>query len=356
MKHVGLNVAADPFLNSALTQIVGGFVVVVADDPGMHSSQNEQDSRYYADFARIVCYEPADHQEAYDMTRLAFEVSETWNIPVMIRLVTRLSHSRSSVKTRMPRPQNTPKKGTASEWTLLPSHSRRRYRLLVEKQAALINESNHSDFNVLTLNPKNTSQGIIASGIAFNYVMENFADAFEVPSLLKISTYPLPEDLISKLAAHVETILVVEDGYPLIESRLKGLLGLSGKNIIGKLSGHLPATGELQPHLVREAMNLDSLIQDFPEEFTPAARPPQLCKGCPHADTLLALKEVMNEYPGASTFSDIGCFTLGALPPYNAVDTCVCMGASISMAKGASDVGLFPSVGVIGDHSFAQKP
>jgi len=355
MKHVGLNVAADPFMNSALTKINGGLVVIAADDPGMHSSQNEQDSRYYAQFAHIICFEPSNQQEAYDMTRAAFEVSEAENIPVMIRLTTRLSHSRSQVLTNPSRQQNELKPGGKKDWTLLPVNSRRRFQILVSKQSDFVRISEESKFNSLTLNDKDRSLGIIAAGLAYNYVQENIPDQSEAPSILKISTYPLPEKHLSSLIEHVDTLLVAEDGYPLIEKYLLGYSGIPGKTILGKMSGHLPLTGELQPDVIRKAMGLAPLDGQQPAEFQPAGRPPQLCQGCPHADSFTALNQVLESYPDATVFSDIGCYTLAALPPYDAVDTCVCMGASVSMAKGGAEAGIFPSIAAIGDSTFAHS-
>ena len=356
MKHVGLNAAADPFMNSALTGIEGGLVVVVADDPGMHSSQNEQDSRFFADFARIPCFEPADHQEAYALTRQAFDVSERWNLPVMIRLVTRLSHSRSRVKPDEPRPQNDMHSGESRDWILLPVNARRRNQRLVDLQPELTKFSEESAFNSLTIPDADRGPlGIIASGIAYNYVRENLADVGTVPPILKLAVYPLPEAKIARLFEQVDTVLVVEEGYPLIESRLRGLFGVAGKTIRGKLDGSLPLAGELQPHLVREALGLEPLPRESEGDIQLAVRPPQLCQGCPHADTFNALNRALEGHVGSTVFSDIGCYTLGALPPYGAVDTAVCMGASVSMAKGGADAGIYPSVGVLGDSTFAHS-
>ena len=355
MKHVGLNVSADPFMNSSLTGIKGGLVVVVADDPGMHSSQNEQDSRYYADFARIVCLEPSDHQEAYAATRYAFDISEQFNIPVMIRMVTRLSHSRSRVSPASLRGQNPLGVGDSRDWTLLPVNARRRFKRLIEMQPEILELSEGSDFNCLTLEPGNRSLGVIASGIAFNYVRENMQDMDTVPSLLKLSMYPLPFSLISRMKEHVDRMVILEDGYSFIETRLRGLFGIEGKTISGKLDGTVPATGELQPHLARQALGLAAHPQIRSMDFPLSGRPPQLCQGCPHADTFQALNQALEDFPEAHVFSDIGCYTLGALPPYQAVDTCVCRGASVSMAKGGAVAGIYPSVGVIGDSTFAHS-
>lgn len=355
MKHVGLNVAADPFMNSAITGANGGLVVVVADDPGMHSSQNEQDSRYFAQFAKVFCFEPSNHQEAYDMTREAFDLSEKQGIPVMIRMVTRLSHSRSRVQPRPPKEQNILRYGKGTDWTLLPVHARRRFKILVNKQDDLTKISDGSGFNSLRINPKNTALGVIASGIAANYVIENFPEETDRPSLLKLTTYPIPVDLIKKLVGHADTILVVEEGYPFVEQSLSGIFGIFGKNIHGKLSGHLPSTGELSPEIVRQGLEMDPLPKRSIGDFPLAARPPQLCQGCSHADTYRALNVALESYPEANVFSDIGCYTLGALPPYNAIQSCVCMGASVSMAKGGAEAGVYPALAVIGDSTFAHS-
>ena len=355
MKHVGLNVAADPFMNSAITAINGGLVIAVADDPGMHSSQNEQDSRYYAQFARIFCFEPANHQEAYEMTREAFDLSEKWNIPVMIRMVTRLSHSRSCIYPARKRNENSLNYGKNCDWTLLPVHARRRFKALVERQKELLEFSDNTPFNSLRLNKENKTTGIIASGIAYNYIQENFKELPSPPSILKISTYPVPENLIFKLLNHVETVSVIEEGYPFIEKMLYGLFGMHGKSIKGKISGLLPETGELSPDSVRRALGMNPRGGVELKGFNLPERPPQLCKGCPHADTFNALNRVLESYPQANVFSDIGCYTLAAFPPYEAVNTCVCMGASIGMAKGGSEAGICPSVAIIGDSTFAHS-
>jgi indolepyruvate ferredoxin oxidoreductase alpha subunit len=355
MKHVGLNVAADPFMNSAITGTNGGLVVAVADDPGMHSSQNEQDSRYYAQFAQVFCFEPSNHQEAYDMTRQAFSVSETLGIPVMIRLVTRLSHSRSGVVPRPPDGQNKLSYGAGKDWTLLPMNARRRFIMLVEKQAELAKLSEESEFNSLDLRQGRTDIGVIASGIAYNYVMENLKSLDDPPSLLKISSYPLPRGLIRKLAEHVDTLVVVEEGYPFIEKAIKGLFGIHGRTVRGKLTGDLPSTGELSPDAVRAVLGLEPVRVTTTSAMKLAGRPPQLCKGCPHGDTYDALNAALKDYDNANVFSDIGCYTLGALPPYSAINTCVCMGASVSMAKGGAEAGIHPSVAVIGDSTFGHS-
>ena len=354
MKHVGLNVAADPFMNSAITGVNGGLIVAVADDPSMHSSQNEQDSRYYADFAQILCLEPADQQEAYDMTRVGFDLSERYGVPVMIRLVTRLAHSRAIVECQDPiTPPALEVSNDATQWTLLPINARRRYKRLLATQKELADYSRQSQFNRLHLNG-NKKLGVIASGIAYNYLMENMSDLAEPLSYLKISSYPLPLAKIHELFAHAEAVLLLEEGYPFIEQKLAGILPHNYK-IHGRLDGSLPRDGELTPALVRTALKLDPWPQSPKPAIEISGRPPALCKGCPHGDLYQALNAIMKENQEGRVFSDIGCYTLGALPPYCAITTCVDMGASISMAKGAADCGVKPSVAVIGDSTFAHS-
>ncbi len=354
-KHVGLNVAADPFMSAALTGAQGGFIVCSGDDPSMHSSQNEQDSRFYAQFAQIPCFEPSDHQEAYDMTREAYELSERLSLPVMVRLTTRLSHSRAGVETRPARPQNPLRRGDKACWTLLPSNARERFKRVLALQADLVRYADASPFNPLVLNKTDRRLGIIAAGLGYNYVLENFPEEAGRPSILKVSTYPLPEGRIRELVAHVDEVLVVEEGFPLIERALRGMYGVPGKTVRGKLDGAVPLQGELTPESVRTAVGLPPLARQSCEGLPLAQRPPQLCVGCPHADTFKALNKALEGTAGSNVFSDIGCYTLGYYPPHNAVDTCVCMGASVGMAHGAADAGIHPAVGIIGDSTFGHS-
>lgn len=352
MKHVGLNVAADAFMNSAITGTNGGLVLAVADDPGMHSSQNEQDSRYFADFALIPCFEPLDQQECYDMIGEAFDLSEELSIPVMVRMVTRLAHSRSAVRTADERrPQNplSPHR-VIRKWTLLPSNARVQYKKLTEKQPELLARSEKGLHNVLELRgPK----GVIACGITFNYLMENLPPDHEL-SILSLRQYPIPPELVRRLVEHSDELLVLEDGYPFVERAVRGLFGLDGTEVRGRLSGELPRTGELNPDLVRAALGLPGGPVAQASDMGLAQRPPSLCQGCPHADTYRALNEALASLDGPQVFSDIGCYTLGALPPHEAIHSCVDMGASIGMASGAAEAGYHPAVAVIGDSTFAH--
>ncbi len=359
MKHVGLNVAADPFVNSAMTGAHGGLIVVAADDPSMHSSQNEQDSRFYAAFALLPALEPSSQQEAYDMAAYGFELSERFGVPVLLRLVTRLSHSRAVVEVAdeagAEKALSYP--SAPRQWVLMPGNSRRRYPELLKTYADLEKEADASPFNRFEEAAGEAPEalrglGIIASGIAYNYVREAFGGKCPVP-LVKVSQYPLPMGLIGKLADNCKRIMVVEEGQPVIEERLRGLDVAPGR-IIGKLDGHLPRTGELTVDSVRTALG----IAVPTGEAVPAVvmpRPPALCQGCGHRDVFNALNKALESYPSPKVFGDIGCYTLGYLSPFHAIDTVVDMGASITMAKGAADAGQHPAVAVIGDSTFTHS-
>ncbi len=351
MKHVGLNVAADAFMNSAVTGTNGGLVLAVADDPGMHSSQNEQDSRYYAQFALIPCLEPRNQQECYDVVHEAFDLSERLALPVMVRLVTRLAHSRAAVRTRAARPQNPLQPAReARRWTLLPGNARAQYRHLTDLQPELLRLAEESAHNELELRGR---RGVIACGIADNYLRENLGAGHDW-SVLSVRQYPLPVAKIRALVEHCDRLLVLEDGYPLVESTVRGLFGLAGVRVEGRMSGELPRAGELDPDLVRRALGLEPLPTASPGAAAVANRPPALCKGCPHVDTFRALNEALSSFDQPQVFSDIGCYTLGALPPLEAIHSCVAMGASIGMAAGAAHAGYAPAVAAIGDSTFAH--
>ena len=353
MKHVGMNVAADPFVNSAITGVNGGIVVLVADDPSMHSSQNEQDTRFYGKFALVPVFEPSSQQEAYDMMSYAFDYSEKMATPVLMRVVTRMAHSRAVVEVGELKEQNSvamPK--NAADWVLLPVIARRRYAQVVAQQAEYVATSETTEFNSLKINKKG-AKGIVACGIAYNYVMENAAECDAV-NILKVSQYPVPADLLKELVDNSSEVLIAEDGQPFVEEQVRGIIPNEKLLIRGRLTGELPRTGELTPDNVRAAMGL-APHATFDKSEAVVARPPALCQGCGHRDVYATLKRVIAEYPQGKVFSDIGCYTLGALPPFKAIDSCVDMGASITMAKGASDAGLFPAVAVIGDSTFTHS-
>ncbi|SEG27246.1 MULTISPECIES: thiamine pyrophosphate-dependent enzyme [Parabacteroides] len=353
MKHVGLNVAADCFMNAAMSGVNGGMIIISADDPSMHSSQNEQDNRLYGNFAMIPMLEPSSQQEAYDMVYEGFELSERLGYPVLVRITTRMAHSRAGVVTREMKSQNKmncPEDGR-QRFILLPALARKRFKTLLAAQAVFTEASEKSEYNVYYDTPKK-DKGIIATGIAFNYLSENYPDGFEYP-VLKISQYPLPKKYIEKMADECKEILVLEEGYPVVEEQLKGFLG-KGITIRGRLDGTLQRDGELTPDAVGKALGKEiHRYYAIPEVVE--QRPPALCQGCGHRDMYEALNEVLAEYKDAKVFGDIGCYTLGALPPFRAIDTCIDMGASVTMAKGASDAGVFPAVAVIGDSTFTHS-
>jgi indolepyruvate ferredoxin oxidoreductase alpha subunit len=401
MKHVGLNVAADPFINGSLLGIKGALVIAVADDPGMHSSQNEQDSRFYAGFAMIPCLEPRNQQEAYDMTREAFDISETFSVPVMLRLTTRLSHARSTVETREGRGQNRAAKGEdKTRWMLLPAYARRNYLGLIEKQRGILEWSASHPANRLEIGPDPAGErdpgfAVITSGLGGNYYEENLADLVEqrggrVPARLHIGAYPLPAASIRRLCEKARKVLVIEEGQPFIEEKLRGILPQE-ISILGRLEGTgsdgeavVPRTGELDPDNLRRALGLPprpsvlgSLGTDGKADGGPEAegwetpqglnlsrlpgRPPQLCAGCPHGDSYAAINRAVAEldpdpgHPKVAVCSDIGCYSLGATPPWEAIESIVCMGASVGMARGAAEAGIPYSLGVIGDSTFIHS-
>ena len=353
MKHVGMNVAADAFVNSAFSGANGGIVVIAADDPSMHSSQNEQDSRFYGKFAFIPVFEPSNQQEAYDMMDYAMVFSETNDIPVLLRITTRMAHSRAMVEfdsePKEAKPISFPK--NPSSWILLPANSRKKYPILLDKYERFERESCDSPFNKY-VDGDDKRLGIVACGIAYNYLMENIDAGFRHP-ILKVAQYPAPKDLILKMASECDALMIMEEGQPLLEESIKGMLPTKCK-ILGRLSGDLPRMGELTPDSVRAALKLEA-HKEFAPSNNIVARPPALCDGCGHRDVYGALNEVLKEYADAKVFSDIGCYTLGALPPFRAIDSTIDMGASITMARGAADAGLHPSVAVIGDSTFTHS-
>ena len=353
MKHVGLNVCADPFVNSGMTGTNGGLVVLVADDPSMHSSQDEQDSRFYGKFAMIPTLEPSNQQEAYDMMAMAYEMSEKLQLPVLMRVTTRMAHSRAVVECAdAPRPQNELNyNAKASNWVLLPAFARKRNEIVTAQQPVLEQMAVDSKYNQY-IEGKDQQLGIIASGIAYNYLMECFPNGCPYP-VLKISQYPIPKKLIRRMTDDCEFVLICEEGQPFIEDQVRGVM--PGNAVIkGRLTGELPRTGELNPDVVKKALGMP-LDENYAPCEDVAPRPPALCQGCGHRDVYAALNEVLLNYPNARVFGDIGCYTLGFLPPYKAIHSCVDMGASITMAKGASDAGQWPAVAIIGDSTFTHS-
>ena len=360
MKHVGMNVCADAFMNAAITGVNGGLIVVAADDPSMHSSQNEQDSRFYAKFAMIPCLEPSNQQEAYDMMAYGFDLSERLKTPILMRVTTRMAHSRAVVETvETPRAQNTMSMpDNVNHFILLPAFAKRNYAELVAAQPAFVEASETDGHNTYVRGTK-PSKAILTTGIAYNYLMENeglavTGDGLQGCSILMITQYPLPTAMIKQMVADgLQELLVIEEGQPVVEELIRGMVP-SDVVIKGRLTGDLPRMGELSPDCVRLALGLAALPTHDKETIV-VGRPPALCQGCGHRDMYAALNEVAREYPSPRIFGDIGCYTLGALSPFHAIHACVEMGASVTMAKGAADAGQHPAIAVIGDSTFTHS-
>lgn len=353
MKHVGLNVAADSFINSAITGVNGGLIIVSADDPSMHSSQNEQDSRFYGKFAFVPCFEPSNQQEAYDMVFDAFEVSEKYKLPVLLRITTRLAHSRASINQKATIPEKMLSlPADPMQFILLPAIARKKFKILLSLYESLRYENRISKYNYFK-DGRNRDLGIITCGIAYNYLLENLDKSLNDFPVLKISAYPFPKDLIKDITGRCKEILILEEGAPVIEEAIRGILD-EGIKVFGRLDGTVPRDGELNPAIVAKAIGFPvSYGQDVPSLVK--MRPPSFCNGCGHIDMFNSLIEAVKPYGHGHVFSDIGCYTLAALPPYSAINSCVDMGASVTMAIGASDAGLFPSIAVIGDSTFTHS-
>jgi len=340
MKHVGVNVAADPLFTLSYTGVGGGFVLVVADDPEMHSSQDEQDSRNYAKFAKVPMLEPSDSQECKDFTKAAFELSEQFDTPVMVRSCTRISHGKSIVElgeqvTGLPTPklQKNPAK-----LVMLPGNARVRHPFVEQRMVKLAEFGATSVFNRVEM--RDAAIGVITSGASYNYVREVLPDA----SILKLGlVHPLPMTLIRDFASRVKVVHVVEELDPFIEEQVRA----AGISVIGKEI--IPICGELTPGRLRTAFGMPQNVAETTERLP--GRPPNMCPGCPHRGVFYTLNQLKAYVTG-----DIGCYTLGFMPPLNAMDTCVCMGASISNASGIvrvlDDVEKKKVVAVIGDSTF----
>jgi indolepyruvate ferredoxin oxidoreductase alpha subunit len=356
MKHVGVNVAADSLMTLSYTGVGAGLVLVSADDPGAFSSQNEQDNRHYARFAKIPCLEPADSQEARDFTILAFDLSEQFDTPVLLRTTTRISHSKSVVEVAMPTttdqaraerpPQPFPRQ--PQKYVMIPANARRRHPVVEERLQKLVAYAETTPLNRSEWRDKKI--GIITGGIAYQYAREVFPEA----SILKLGlSYPLPPQLIREFAASVERLVVIEELDPFFEEQVRAL----GLPAIGKEIFHL--TGELTVGIVREAaiksgLTADNAIGHRPSaiSYLPSAnlpaRPPALCPGCPHRSVFYLLRKHKLLVSG-----DIGCYGIGVLPPFTAMDALISMGASIGMAHGMERAGIGEKlVAVIGDSTF----
>lgn len=353
MKHVGVNVAADPLLTFAYTGVNGGFVLVSADDPGMHSSQNEQDNRHYARFARIPLLEPSDSQEAKDMVGLALDISEEFDTPVMLRTTTRVAHSQGLVETGGQAPRDLrPYKKDPKKYLMVPAFARLRRAALEDRMARLGDYSEKSPLNFIEWRDK--SIGIITSGISYQYVREALPDA----SVLKLGmTNPLPEDVIRRFAGEVERLVVVEELEPFIQDQVKNMgLAVSGKELIpntGELDTGILAVKFAEAGILKPAVKAKEEGASRPDAPAVPGRPPVMCPGCPHRGLFYALKKLKLTVTG-----DIGCYTLSGLPPLEMMDCCVCMGASIGNAHGigkANPAMSGSTVAVIGDSTFLHS-
>ncbi len=340
MKHVGVNVAADPLFTLSYTGVNGGLLLVVADDPELHSSQDEQDSRNYAKFAKVPMLEPCDSQECLEFTKLAFELSERYDTPVMLRTTTRISHSKSVVELgeRVTAVPEIKLAKNPAKFVMLPGNARGRHYVVEDRITTLSKDGCSMPINRMEL--RGTKIGVITAGISYQHVREVLPEA----SVLKLGmVHPLPFDLIREFASKVDKLYVVEELDPFIEEQVKAIgIGVTGKEIIS-------LCGELTPGRVAKAFGLPQNAPSAVEKLP--GRPPNMCPGCPHRGVFYSLKQLQAYVSG-----DIGCYTLGFMPPLSAMDTCVCMGASIGMANGAVKV-LAPEerkkvVAVIGDSTF----
>jgi indolepyruvate ferredoxin oxidoreductase alpha subunit len=342
MKHVGLNVAADPLMTSSSVGGDGGFLIVTADDPGMHSSQNEQDNRYCAKFAKIPLVEPSDSQEIKDYVGAAFEISERFGTPVLFRLTTRLSHAKTPVELgeRIEVEVKEYVKDT-SRRVVIPAHARRLHVKIEERLEALRKYAETSPLN--RVEEGDPAIGVISSGIAYQYARDAFPDA----TFLKLGmSFPFPVEKAREFCGRFDRVYVVEENEPFIEEHLR-YAGVT--NIVGK--ERVPLCGELNQTIVARSCALEP---DETDRASVPPRPPVLCPGCPHRSTFFTLNRL-----GIGSTSDIGCYTLGVMPPLNGIDTTICMGASIGNALGLEKaVGrdfAKKMVAVIGDSTFVHS-
>jgi len=351
MKHVGLNVAADPFFTSSYVGVNGGLVFVAADDPGMHSSQNEQDSRNYARAAKVPMIEPSDSQECKDFLKTAYEISEKYDTPVVLRLHTRVSHSRSVVELGEPRDiVLRPYVKDIDKYVMMPGMAVKRHVIVENRMVRLAEDSsrNPDTIGLHSIKMASDKLGIITAGAAFQYVSEALPDA----SVLKLGMiWPLPVSLIRDFASRVDRLVIIEELDPFLETEIRAAgIACEGKALF-------TLQGEYSAQMIRAKLSdIPNPLNAIPQDNLPVSpgRPPVLCSGCPHKGLFLALSRLRVQVAG-----DIGCYTLGALPPTSAMDACVCMGASIGMAHGfdkATDgQDSLRTVAVIGDSTFLHS-
>jgi indolepyruvate ferredoxin oxidoreductase alpha subunit len=345
MKHVGLNVAADPLFTASYTGVRGGLVIIVADDPAMHSSQNEQDSRNYAFAAKLPMLEPSDPAEAKEFVKIAFAISEEFDTPVLVRTCTRVSHVKGVVALADGVDASLVEPGIVKmpqKFVMLPGHARQRRVAVAERQKKLAKFAETMPANRLETGDKKI--GFITSGVSYLYVKEAFPEA----SVLKLGmVHPLPTEMIRDFAGQVDELIIVEELDPFLENAIRAMgISCKGKELF-------PAIGEFNSTLVKNSLSGTGASVDFKPLDLPM-RPPNMCPGCPHRGLFYNLARLKVFVSG-----DIGCYTLGALPPLSAMDACVCMGASIGMAHGMAkalgDEGLGKEVAVIGDSTFMHS-
>ena len=345
MKHVGLNVMADPVFTASYTGVNGGLVLAVADDPGMHSSQNEQDSRHYAKAAKLLMLEPSDSAECKEFTKIAFEISEKYDTPVMLRLSTRVSHSQSLVE-EMPREDYQIKdyEKNIAKFVMMPGNAIKRHVVVEDRTKAEIEFAEKTDLNTVEINSDKI--GVITSGISYMYAKEALGERV---SFLKLGmVYPLPEKLIRDFCEKHEKVYVIEELDPFIEEHCKVL----GLDVFGKEK--FTMLGEYTPDMIKKVVFGEESAEAATIDETIPVRPPVMCAGCPHRATFYVLKKL-----GLVVSGDIGCYTLGAVAPLQSVDTTICMGASVSaamgMAKARGKEFNKKLVAVIGDSTFIHS-
>ena len=366
MKQVGLNVASDPFMAAATTGVNGGLVVICADDPGAHSTQGEQDNRHYAKLAKVPMIEPSDSQEAYDFMACAFDISEEFDTPVLVRITTRIAHSKSLVEVNRSRivPARQPSfKRDVQKYVMLPVNARLRHPLIEDRLVKLAAYTETFPYHQVLWGDHNL--GVVTSGVAYQYAREVFPRA----SCLKLSmTYPLPQNLLHQFAQQVDRLIVIEELDPFLEENIQAMgIKVTGKEFI-------PRIGELNKRIVEEASQYAGLLSvPSPQQVKEPAsglpgRPPLLCPGCPHSGIFFVLS-TMGQRPKSLESKDesqkelkliitgdIGCYTLATYPPLNAMDTTACMGASIGQALGMEKAGIKAKViAVIGDSTFLHS-
>ena len=342
-KHVGLNVAADPLYTMSYTGVNAGMVVLVADDPGMHSSQNEQDSRYHAIASKVPMIEPADSEEALEYTKLAFDISEKFDTPVLIKMCTRVAHSQSVVEPGERKVPQFDYEKNIAKYVMMPGNAKKRHPFVEERTEKLREYAETSDINKVFLG--GTKIGIITSSTSYQYVREVFGDSVSVLKLGMVN--PLPVRLIKDFAAKVEELYVVEELDPIIENHVKSLgLEVQGKEM-------LPICDEFSQNLIAKAFGKE-VTEGYKVEDAIPGRPPVMCAGCPHRGLFFTLKQ--NK---CTVLGDIGCYTLGAVPPLSTIEMTLCMGASISALHGFNKIGgeetEKKTVAVIGDSTFMHS-